>query len=364
MYAPDPIATDELDTRRRPGAMGTLLMAPLVIWLVALVIVPAVITVVYSFSERNPDTGQATFVFTFDNYIELFRPAYVKAFGYALGSSGLAAFVVVWVIGYFGRRWAWLAELLGKVDGKIGGIVFLTLFWIALNVFADTNGDEGRLLKITVDSINYAGLSTLICLCIGYPTAYFIGRSPASVRNLLLMLVMIPFWTSFLVRTYAWITILSDSGPLNSVLQWLGVISEPIMLKDTPTAVMVGLVYTYLPFMILPIYSSVERLDNAMVEAALDLGAGPVRAFWGVILPLTQPGVVAGILLVFIPAIGMFAVNDMLGGKTVPMIGSEIERQTLKGRNMPFGAALGTVLLILFVLIYYIGTRRRPERTT
>ncbi len=354
-----PPPTDDLDTRRRPGTMGLLLIAPMLVWLVALVVVPAAIMVVYSFSERNPDTGQATFVFTLQNYVDLFRPPYVKAFSLALGTGGVAAAVIVLAIRYLGRQWMWLAELLGKVQGRIGAATFLACFWIAINVFADSSGEGGRLLKIIVDSINYAGLSTIICVLIGYPAAYFIGRSPESVRNLLLILVMIPFWTSFLVRTYAWITILSDNGLFNATLQWMGVIGEPIMLKDTPTAVMIGLVYTYLPFMILPIYGSVERLDNAMVEAALDLGAGPLRAFWGVILPLTQPGIIAGVLLVFIPAIGMFAVNDILGGHNVQMIGNEIQQLTTRARNMPLGAALGTVLLLIFVLIYYFGTRRR-----
>ncbi|MBC7783878.1 MAG: ABC transporter permease [Burkholderiales bacterium] len=256
------------------------------------------------------------------------------------------------------KAWLWAADLFKGQRQRIGMISFILGFWIAINFLA-RSGNEGQLLKIIVDSINYAGLSTIICVLVGYPAAYFIGRSRESVRNLLLMAVMIPFWTSFLVRTYAWITILSDNGLLNSLLKWMDLINEPIMLKDTPTAVMIGLVYTYLPFMILPIYGSVERLDNAMVEAAFDLGAGPLRAFWGVILPLTRPGVVAGILLVFIPAIGMFAVNDMLGGRNVPMIGSEIERHAIRARNLPFGAALGTVLLVVFVIIYYLGTRRR-----
>jgi spermidine/putrescine transport system permease protein len=174
------------------------------------------------------------------------------------------------------------------------------------------------------------------------------------------MLVMIPFWTSFLIRTYAWVTILKSQGFLNSSLQAFGLIHEPLDLLYTPGAVVIGLVYTFLPFMILPIFTSVEKLDGALIEAALDLGAGPVRAFSRVIVPLTSPGISAGILLVFVPALGIYAVNDILGGGRVDMIGNIIENQ-IKGnaRNWPFGAALGTALLFSFAMAYYFVNRRQ-----
>jgi spermidine/putrescine transport system permease protein len=172
---------------------------------------------------------------------------------------------------------------------------------------------------------------------------------------------MIPFWTSFLIRTYAWIAILKSEGLLNGLLQGLHLIAAPWSLLYTPAAVMLGLVYAYLPFMILPIYGSAEQLDASLIEAAHDLGAGPVRVFREVILPLTWPGVAAGTLLVFVPAIGMFAVTDLMGGARVPLIGNVIQNQFLKARNWPFGSALGVIFTLLFVLAYAaMQGRRKP----
>jgi len=215
-------------------------------------------------------------------------------------------------------------------------------------------------LQIVIRSIAYAGLTTAICLAAGYPVAYLIGRADPRWRNLLLMAVMVPFWTSFLIRTYAWVTILKSEGLFNSLLVQLQLIAEPLELLYTPGAVVLGLVYTFLPFMILPIYSSVEKLDGALIEAALDLGAGPLRAFSRVIVPLTSPGIAAGVLLVFVPSLGIYAVNDILGGGRVDMIGNIIENQ-FKGnaRNWPFGAALGTTLLVSFAVIYWFVNRRQ-----
>jgi spermidine/putrescine transport system permease protein len=215
-------------------------------------------------------------------------------------------------------------------------------------------------LRIVLRSVLYAGITTALCLAAGYPVAYLIGRANLRYRNLLLMAVMIPFWTSFLIRTYAWVTILKSQGFLNSSLLALGWIDRPFEMLYTPGAVIVGLVYTFLPFMILPIFTSVEKLDGALIEAALDLGAGPLRAFSRVIVPLTSPGISAGVLLVFVPALGIYAVNDILGGGRVDMIGNIIENQ-IKGnaRNWPFGAALGTALLFSFGIAYYFVNRRQ-----
>jgi spermidine/putrescine transport system permease protein len=215
-------------------------------------------------------------------------------------------------------------------------------------------------LRIVLRSILYAAITTALCLAAGYPVAYLIGRTDERWRNLLLMAVMVPFWTSFLIRTYAWVTILKSQGLLNGMLLGLGLIAEPLDILYTPTAVIIGLVYTFLPFMILPIFTSVEKLDAGLIEAALDLGAGPVRAFSRVIVPLTSPGISAGALLVFVPSLGIYAVNDILGGGRVDMIGNIIENQ-IKGnaRNWPFGAALGTSLLICFGVAYYFVNRRQ-----
>lgn len=210
---------------------------------------------------------------------------------------------------------------------------------------------------ILLRSTIFAVLTTVICLVLGYPVAYFIGRSSERMRNMLMMLVMIPFWTSFLIRTYAWISILAQEGFLNGFLQFARITADPLHLLYTPGAVVLGLVYNYLPFMILPIYGSVEKLDNAMVEAAYDLGAGPVRAFSSVIIPLTQPGIVAGIMLVFIPSLGMFAISGLMGGGSQQMIGDVIYKQFSGANNPPFGAALGTLLLVIFAAGLWFSRR-------
>ena len=219
-------------------------------------------------------------------------------------------------------------------------------------------------LKILGISVWYAFLTTVICLLLGYPVAYFIGRSSERVRGLLIMLVMIPFWTSFLVRTYAWISILAQDGLLNAALMSMRIVSEPVGFLYTPFAVVLGLVYNFLPFMILPIYTSVEKLDGSLIEAAYDLGARPARVFGQVVLPLTQPGIAAGILLVFVPAIAMFAITTLMGGGTNPTIGEVIQNQFTKARNQPFGAALGVLLLAIFIISLWLSSRlRRTEQT-
>jgi spermidine/putrescine transport system permease protein len=260
----------------------------------------------------------------------------------------IALFVVaptaIMLVYSFGRR------------GTLGGVVL----GFTLDNYAAVI--DPTYLQILVRSVLYSGLTTAICLVVGYPVAYYIGRADERRRNVLLMLVMVPFWTSFLIRTYAWVTILKSEGLLNGALLQLQLISQPIEMLYTPAAVILGLVYTFLPFMILPIYTSVEKLDNALVEAAFDLGAGPVRAFYRVVVPMTSPGITAGVLLVFIPALGLYAVNDILGGGKVDMIGNIIENQ-FKGnaRNWPFGSALGITLLLAFAVAFWFTSRRDPE---
>lgn len=208
-------------------------------------------------------------------------------------------------------------------------------------------------------SVGYATLTTAICVVLGYPVAWTIARAGERWRTRLLLLVMVPFWTSFLIRTYAWITILKSEGLLNGLLRYTEVISAPIELLYTPTAVVIGLVYAYLPFMILPIYGSAEKVDPALIEAAHDLGCGPWRAFVRVAIPLTSPGLAAGVLMVFVPAIGMFAISDLMGGARVPMIGNVIQDQFVgQARDKPFGAALSVVFMLLFLGIYWWMQRR------
>jgi spermidine/putrescine transport system permease protein len=235
---------------------------------------------------------------------------------------------------------------------EVGGVIF------SFNLDNYRRVFDPIYMRIFARSIWYAGLTTLICVVVGYPVAYYIARTSVAMRNKLLLLVMVPFWTSFLIRTYAWITILKQEGLLNSFLQSAQLINEPFNLLYTPTAVVIGLVYAYLPFMILPIYGSAEKLDNSLIEAAHDLGAGPLRAFSSVIVPLTMPGIAAGTLLVFVPSIGMFAISDLMGGAKVPMIGNVIQNQFLQARDWPFGAALGVIFMLMFAITYVILQRR------
>lgn len=273
----------------KTASTARFLLLPLVAWLVAFVVAPTAILLVYSFCERD-ELGRVVFSFTIENYQRVLDPIYVRIF---------------------------------------------------------------------LRSIGYAALTTVLCILVGFPAAYCIGRSGETWRQRLLLLVLIPFWTSFLIRTYAWITILKQEGLANTLLQALSLSATPLDLLYTPFAVTIGLVYAYLPFMILPIYVSVEKLDPALIEAAHDLGAGPLRVFSSVIIPLTLPGMAAGTLLVFVPAIGMFAVTDLLGGARVPLIGNVIQNQFLQARDWPFGAALGMVFLALFALTYAFLLRWR-----
>ncbi len=188
-------------------------------------------------------------------------------------------------------------------------------------------------------SLFLALITTIMCLLIGYPLAYFIATIRPPWRNILLMLVIIPFWTNFLVRTYAWIVLLRTEGVFNIVLQSLQLTNEPLSLLFTPFAVIIGLVYGYLPFMILPLYATIERLNFSLLEAAQDLGANDLRTFFRLVLPLTMRGIVAGCLLVFIPAFGAFITPDILGGAKTMMVGNLIQNQFLKARNWPFGSA-------------------------
>jgi spermidine/putrescine transport system permease protein len=233
-------------------------------------------------------------------------------------------------------------------------------------VFNFTLENYGRVfdtvyLSIFARSVAYAALTTGVCVLLGYPMAYYIARSREGLRQRLLMLVMIPFWTSFLVRTYAWITILKREGLVNALLSYLQLITAPFDMMYTPGAVVLGLVYAYLPFMILPIYTSAEKLDGSVIEAAHDLGAGPLKAFSTVIIPLTKPGIMAGVLMVFVPAIGMFAITDLMGGARVPMIGNVIQNQFFQARDWPFGAALGIVFMGMFAITYWLLQRRRSS---
>lgn len=205
-------------------------------------------------------------------------------------------------------------------------------------------------LRILWRSLWLAALSTFICVALAYPFAYILARAPQRWKTFLLLLSVIPFWTNFLIRTYAWMVILRSNGLVNSALMSLGVIERPLSLLYTPGAVLLGLVYGFLPFMILPIYAAIERLDPSLEEAASDLGARPLQAFWRVTLPLTAPGIAAGVLLVFIPVLGMFVIPDLMGGAKVTLVGNLIQNQFLSARNWQFGSAASVVLMALVLV--------------
>ncbi|HEX9284210.1 MAG TPA: ABC transporter permease, partial [Nitrospirales bacterium] len=211
-------------------------------------------------------------------------------------------------------------------------------------------------LRIFWRSLWLAVVTTAICLVMGFPMAYAIARAPQRWQGILLLLVIIPFWTNFLVRTYAWMFILRTEGLLNTVLMSLGLIHEPLNILFSDTAVLIGLVYGYLPFMVLPLYAALERLDPSLIEAAWDLYAKPVQVFTRVVLPLSKPGVIAGCVLVFIPSLGAYVTPDLLGGARTMMIGNLIQHQYLVVRDWPFGSALSFVLMagVLAAVLYYL----------
>ncbi len=214
-------------------------------------------------------------------------------------------------------------------------------------------------------SLKIAAISTLLCLGLGYPMALAIARARPDRRNLLLMLVILPFWTSFLIRVYAWMGILKDQGLLNLLLKSLGIIHHSLVILDTPTAVYIGIVYSYLPFMILPLYATLERQDPALLEAAADLGARPWRTFLSVTLPLSFPGIVAGCLLVFIPAVGEYVIPDLLGGSGSNMLGKALWDVFALDRDWPTASALAVALLVALIVPLALLQRvqRRLART-
>ena len=210
--------------------------------------------------------------------------------------------------------------------------------------------EDALYIKSYLTSLKIAAISTLLALLIGYPMAYGMVRAPKRWRMTLLMLVILPFWTSFLIRVYAWIGILKNEGLLNLLLLKLGIISEPLTMLNTNFAVYVGIVYSYLPFMILPLYANLEKLDGSLLEAAADLGCKPFKAFWSITIPLSLPGIIAGCFLVFIPAVGEFVIPDLLGGSDTLMIGKTLWVEFFNNRDWPLASAVAVLLLIILIV--------------
>ena len=230
----------------------------------------------------------------------------------------------------------WTSDTMVQVKLNLGNFLFLVqdnLYW-----------------KAYLNSIKVAFVSTLLCLLIGYPMAYAIARAKPTQRNVLLMMVILPFWTSFLLRVYAWIGLLKNNGFINNFLMWLGVIDEPIVMLQTDFAIYVGIVYSYLPFMILPLYSNLEKMDLTLLEAAADLGSRPFKSFLTITLPLSMPGIVAGSMLVFIPAVGEFVIPALLGAPDSLMIGKVLWTEFFSNRDWPVASAVAIALLLLLVI--------------
>ena len=221
--------------------------------------------------------------------------------------------------------------------------------------------EDSLYINAYVSSIVIAFFSTVLTLLIGFPLAYGMARAPESLRPTLLMLVILPFWTSFLIRVYAWIGILKPEGLLNQFLLALGVIDEPLIILNTNIAVYIGIVYSYLPFMVLPIYSALEKMDYTLIEAAQDLGCPPISAFWKITFPLAIPGIVAGCLLVFIPAVGEFVIPDLLGGSRTLMIGKTLWSEFFNNRDWPVSSAVAVLLLLILVVPIMLFQRAQAK---
>ena len=233
-----------------------------------------------------------------------------------------------------------------------------------------TTDNFGRLVSQSVyirsylSSVWIAMVSTFLTLLIGYPIAYAMARAPDKWRPTLLMLIILPFWTSFLIRIYAWMGILANEGFLNNALIYLGIIKEPLVIMQTNWAVYIGIVYSYLPFMILPLYSALEKMDNTLLEAAEDLGSPPLKSFWVITFPLSLPGVIAGCFLVFIPVVGEFVIPDLLGGSSTLMVGRTLWEEFFNNRDWPTASALAIVLLAVLVIPIVLFQNQQAKSAT
>jgi putrescine transport system permease protein len=242
--------------------------------------------------------------------------------------------------------WSGLMEFFSELDFE--NFVWLTeddLYW-----------------KAYLSSLKIAVVATLLTLLVGYPVAYGMARAPSEWRPTLMMLVILPFWSSFLIRVYSWMGILSNEGFLNQFLLWTGIISEPLQIMNTTTAVYIGIVYTYLPFMILPIYSALEKMDDSLLEAAEDLGCSRLKAFWLITFPLSRAGMIAGCFLVFIPSIGEFVIPSLLGGSDTLMIGKVLWEEFFNNRDWPVASAVAVVLLMILVIPIILFQRNEQKQ--
>ena len=292
--------------------------------------------------------------------------------------------LLVQLMGYFGRRFVIGVPMLFLL--AIFALPFLVVFKISVSEmdgvrFLDLITVQDGLLQIKLKFSNYqtiffnddlylraylssvwfAALTTVICLAIGYPFAYFLARSRPEIRPALLMLLMLPFWTSFLLRVYAWKMLLADNGVFNNVAMALGVLSEPIKMMNTPFSLTLGMVYTYLPFMVLPLYANLVKLDIRLLEAARDLGATPWQAFWRITVPLSRSGIIAGALLVFIPCVGEFVIPELLGGPETLMIGRVLWDEFFSNNDWPMASSVAVVMVLLIIVPLALFNKYQAE---
>ncbi|MBC7456251.1 MAG: ABC transporter permease subunit [Massilia sp.] len=259
-----------------------------------------------------------------------------------LGGAFLLPFLIVLRISFTEMAGAGFASIVSYSDG-------LLQVKLKLSNYLFIAQDDLYLLTY-LSSLKYAAITTVLCLAIGYPFAYFMARARPTIRPVLMMLVMLPFWTSFLLRIYAWKGILANHGILNDLLQALGVIAQPLHMMNTPFSLVIGMVYAYLPFMILPLYANLVKMDVRFLEAAADLGATPLQAFWRITVPLSKSGIIAGAMLVFIPAVGEYVIPALLGGPQTLMIGQVLWDEFFTNNDWPMASSV-TVVMILLILV-------------
>ena len=334
--------------REHKGLQGTLLSSPAILWMLALLIIPLLLVVVTSFGGRDPD-GNVIYQFSLNNYTRLagvpaagFNPSCAPITWPALGAILVLPIVLGVMVRIFSKRAQGESRGAVIVRRSFKPYVFIAVaFWVYVGINLYSACADALYVGILGRSLELAFWTTVLVIGLGYPLAYFVARAPVKRRNTLLFMILIPLWTNFVIRVYAWIRILRAFDML-----------------FTPQAVLVGMVYEFLPFMILPMYTSLEKIEPSLYEAAADLGANSVRTFLKVTLPLSLPGVVAGTLLVFVPVMGTFVVSDILGGKQFVLIGNLIQRQFLDARDPTFGSAASIILMAMTLIVMIIYTRK------
>lgn len=286
--------------------------------------------------------------------------------------SGLIGPGALWILIFFNLPLLIMLFISFVERGRAGGIKIPPVYTLAnyrlffnscVSEFAGSDCNPLLYLGIFGHSVRIGLVVTILCIILGYPLAYFMAKQRQVWRDALMILVIIPFWTNFLVRTYALKSVLATEGLLNSFLMNLHLVGQPLNLLFNEFAVVIGLIYGYLPFAILPMYTSIEKFDHSLMEAAADLGASPAKAFLRVMLPMTMPGVVAALVLVFVPVVGAFITPDIMGGGKVEMIGTLINRQFGVARNWPFGSAMSLILMLLVLIGVIVYFRSSTEET-